>query len=39
MADPTPKTADPSEKFSWKLFALLIAGAAAFIGAAIILAP
>lgn len=39
MADPTPKAGDASEKFSWKLFALLVAGAATFIAAAIILAP
>lgn len=39
MADPTPNTSDASEKFSWKLFFMLFAGAAAFIGAAIILAP
>lgn len=39
MADSSPKTTDASEKFSWKLFFLLIAGTAAFIGAALILAP
>ena len=39
MADTTSKTPDASEKFSWKLFFLLIAGAVAFIGAALILAP
>ena len=39
MADTTSKTSYASEKFSWKLFFLLIAGAAAFIGAALILAP
>jgi hypothetical protein len=39
MADTSTKTSDASEKFGWKLFFLLIAGAAAFIGAAMILAP
>lgn len=39
MADPTPKKTDASEKLSWKLFFLLIAGAVGFIGAALILAP
>ena len=39
MADANPKSTDSSEKFSWKLFFLLIAGAVAFIGAALILAP
>jgi hypothetical protein len=39
MADSTSKTSDASEKFGWKLFFLLLAGAVAFIGAAMILAP
>ena len=39
MADPTAKAADASEKFSWKLFIMVVAGAAGFIGAALILAP
>ena len=39
MADPATKATDAPEKFSWKLFLLLIAGAVGFISAAIILAP
>ena len=39
MADHSPATAtDASEKLGWKLFFLLIAGAASFIGAAFVLA-
>ena len=39
MADSNSKNADASEKLSWKLFVMVAAGAAAFIGAAMILAP
>jgi hypothetical protein len=39
MADSSPKAADASEKLSWKLFVMVAAGAAAFIAAALILAP
>jgi hypothetical protein len=39
MANTTTKTSDASEKFSWKLFFMVAAGAAAFISAALILAP
>jgi hypothetical protein len=38
MADHTPAAPDASEKLSWKLFFILIAGAAGFIGAAFVLA-
>lgn len=39
MADSKPHNADASEKLSWKLFVMVAAGAAAFIAAAMILAP